>query len=329
MNNSNAKEKYDRKYCYPNSFVLINAANINDKNDLELFERNMSAKRIAETRISPIKGNFDFKHLQAIHKHIFQDVYPKWAGKPRSVDISKDQTRFCYAENISNYANEVFIKIANDKTMITDNSQTVFSKLAMHIGDINALHAFREGNGRTQRLFIEYQAKIAGISIDYSKTSPEEMLYASKQSLLNNNKPFEEIMAKISSPLTNEQQRKYIATISPKVLAEFDILARTDGLPNRFIEFEMQTNTATSANTPSVSFAYKTKTNAPESDVNNSAFSTATSQNKNQNNCVPNNNLPKIINESANRYTTSPTTLDVNGFSKTPAGKDDTNMSMG
>ena len=82
----------DSTYCYPNSDVLKNKLNITDSNELFEAEKELTAIRLRELQGNPIKGNFDFNHLKAIHKYIFQDVYD-WAGchsiKPTVLDLLK------------------------------------------------------------------------------------------------------------------------------------------------------------------------------------------------------------------------------------------------
>ena len=73
----------DTKYCYPDTDVLINKLDIRDLDKLHIFERKLTMLRLLELLDKPINGKFDFKHLQAIHAYIFQDVYD-WAGKVRT-----------------------------------------------------------------------------------------------------------------------------------------------------------------------------------------------------------------------------------------------------
>src|SRR5690606_22015555 len=81
------------KYYYPNTNVLINKLNIWDEKELEISERRITTVKIAKLYEKPITGNFDMKHLQAIHKHIFQDIYP-FAGKFRDEQIAKGYFQF-------------------------------------------------------------------------------------------------------------------------------------------------------------------------------------------------------------------------------------------
>ena len=75
-------------YTYPGTDVLRNLLDIRDLQQLAAFEANATTARLIELDAAPIEGRFDIAHLQAIHRHIFQDVYP-WAGEFRTVNISK------------------------------------------------------------------------------------------------------------------------------------------------------------------------------------------------------------------------------------------------
>lgn len=76
----------DHKYCYPESDVLRNKLNITDARELFEVEKELTAIRLRELQENPIRGNFDFAHLRAIHRYIFQDIY-EWAGEIRTVEI--------------------------------------------------------------------------------------------------------------------------------------------------------------------------------------------------------------------------------------------------
>ena len=78
----------DSKYCYPGTEVLINKLNIREASDLFQAEKELTYIRLQELQENPITGEFDFSHLKAIHRYIFQDIY-EWAGRPRTVEIGK------------------------------------------------------------------------------------------------------------------------------------------------------------------------------------------------------------------------------------------------
>lgn len=102
----------DTKYCYPDTDVLINKLDIRDLDKLHIFERKLTMLRLLELLDKPINGKFDFKHLQAIHAYIFQDVYD-WAGKVRTVDIAKGNM-FCNVRFISSQADVIFSRLKEE-----------------------------------------------------------------------------------------------------------------------------------------------------------------------------------------------------------------------
>lgn len=170
---------WDKRYCYPGSNVLINKLNITDADSLREAERRITALRIAEAKLSPIEGGFDLAHLQAIHRYLFGDIY-EWAGELRMVNISKGN-QFCLCEHLVTYADDLFSKLRTEKYLIGLPEKDFPIRLAYYLSEINVLHPFREGNGRTQRIFIEYLADNAGYNVDFSSVTDREMIVASAE----------------------------------------------------------------------------------------------------------------------------------------------------
>ena len=172
----------DRIYCYPNSDVLKNKIGIQDMEKLQRLERRLTMLRILELVDKPIQGKFDLQHLCLIHRYIFQDVYD-WAGEIRKVDIAKGRM-FCNVKFIESQAAEIFKKLKSEDYLQGLNEENTASRLAYYFSEINALHPFREGNGRSQREFIRTLTLHIGYVINFAKVSKEEMLKASKDSFL-------------------------------------------------------------------------------------------------------------------------------------------------
>lgn len=170
----------DNKYCYPDSDVLKNKLSITNKNELFEAEKELTAIRLKELQDKPIKGKFDFKHLKAIHKYIFQDIYD-WAGKERTVEIGKGNL-FCTTSCIQSYAESVFNKYYSQCYNAKDNFEDFIRVFADNYGDLNALHPFREGNGRTQREFARLICLECGYDFNLSVATHSQMLEASKLS---------------------------------------------------------------------------------------------------------------------------------------------------
>ena len=188
----------DTVYCYPNSNVLRNRLNITDQDELLKMEADITGERLAELQISPVDGSFDFKHLCAIHKRIFQDLFT-WAGKPRTVDIGKGNL-FCRVQHIASFAQDIFSTYYRDCASVQDNRVEFIHRLTSHYADLNALHPFREGNGRAQREFARELCCRCGYLFDLTHTDHEEMLHASIRSFTADNAELEQIFRRAVRP---------------------------------------------------------------------------------------------------------------------------------
>lgn len=141
--------------------VLRNLLGIADSAELARVERIVSLQRSVELALHPIPGDFDLAHLQAIHRFLFGDLY-EWAGVIRPFDITKGDTLFCVAVHIDTYAADIFGRIT-PHDLLREQSPTDFINTATDLlANLNALHPFREGNGRAQRAFVTQLATETG-----------------------------------------------------------------------------------------------------------------------------------------------------------------------
>lgn len=204
------KYSYERtaNYCYKGTDVLINKLNIIDETDLFNAERELVALRILELNEHPLRGDLDYEYLKKIHKYLFQDVY-RWAGEIRNCNIAK-QDLFCLTEHIDSFANDIFNKLKSENYFTKYNNETKIDKLVELFADINALHPFREGNGRSQRMFIECLAKINGIYLDLTNVSKDEMIIASHESISGNYDKLKELFEKNSHYLSENEKLNFI-----------------------------------------------------------------------------------------------------------------------
>ena len=182
----------DNYYCYPHSNTLKNKYNITDEEELKTLERQVTSVRAAQLLKNPIKGVFDENHLKAIHKHLFQDLY-SWAGEFRKVNISKGNP-FCLFQYIPDQLTNLFKELKNEAYLSLLDQNELAARLAYYLGELNAIHPFREGNGRTQRIFIMELALRNGYILDLSKVNQKEMIRASVQSFALNYGPMTEII---------------------------------------------------------------------------------------------------------------------------------------
>ena len=186
----------DDVYCIPGSAVLKNKAGITDQDLLDEFEGDFTAIRLLELTQKPIEGLFDLVHLCKIHQYLFQDVY-EWAGELRSVDIIRGDSRFCNVRQIQSYSNNVFSALAAEKYLVNLEPKIFASRLAHYLSMINAIHPFREGNGRVQRLFISQVAEQAGYSLDFSSLDQAQIYAVMQASFHGNEQPLSDLIFKI------------------------------------------------------------------------------------------------------------------------------------
>lgn len=165
----------------PLTGVLKNLLGITDPATLGAAEANLVAARSRQLALKPLPGNFDLTHLQAIHKYLFQDLYT-WAGQLRTVDISKGTTRFANCAFLHSAAAYIFGQLANEKLLIGLALEEFSQRAAYYLGELNALHPFRDGNGRTQREFMSHLAQKNGLVLDWADASQQEIIAVSEES---------------------------------------------------------------------------------------------------------------------------------------------------
>ena len=167
----------DDPYLYPGTSVLKNKLGIIGAAELDHVERRLVTQRVAE---GTPQGRFNLDHLKAIHRHLFQDVYA-WAGEVRSVELNKSGQQFQFRQYIETGMADVHKRIVSSN-FLNGLSREAFSReAAIVIGDVNYVHPFREGNGRTQLFFLDQLAEQAGHPLDFARIDPECWIEASRQ----------------------------------------------------------------------------------------------------------------------------------------------------
>lgn len=166
--------------CYPDTNVLINRLGIRDDGILHQAESAITQEAAARWEHFPHQNTFDFEHYKAIHKHLFYDLYD-WAGQTRKVNISKKGTRFCPHDEIENQANHIFARLQINDVLKGLPKGKFLSEFVDLYTATNYLHPFREGNGRTQRLFLAQLARNAGYTLDFAEIDVDELMIATIQ----------------------------------------------------------------------------------------------------------------------------------------------------
>jgi len=183
-------------YVYPGTTVLKNIPGIRNQRMLDRFEADRVGQRSLELIEHPITGFFDVTHLQQIHRYLFRDVY-EWAGCFRTVDIAKGNSYFAHVPYIQPALESLFEKLSEEQHLRGLNQEAFARRGAEILGTLNAVHPFREGNGRTQREFVRELAHKNSYWVDWSKVSREELYKASDVSFMRGeNTLFEELLKK-------------------------------------------------------------------------------------------------------------------------------------
>jgi cell filamentation protein len=172
--NPDGYEAFDDPYCYKGTFVLKNRLGIRESTALEAFELEMSSLRADEPLPA---GKFGVAHYRAIHRHLFKDVY-SWAGRYRTVRTGKGGNWFCYPEYISGEMDRLFGRLADDDLLRDKTFGEFVIAAAQFLGELNAIHPFREGNGRAQLAFMHLLAVEAGHPLDLTRIRTDHFMRA-------------------------------------------------------------------------------------------------------------------------------------------------------
>jgi len=176
-------------HCYPGTTTLINLLDITDSQLLEEAELAFFLIRAEE----PPDGKLDLDHYLALHRHLFQDVYA-WAGQIRTIRTGKAGNWFCYPEYIESELHRVFAELGDIELRRSMARGAFAAHIAHFLAELNAVHPFREGNGRTQLSFAVLLAEQAGFRFDATKLDPTKMMEAMIESFSGDERPLVNVM---------------------------------------------------------------------------------------------------------------------------------------
>lgn len=163
--------------CYPGTTVLINKLDLQNQDALDQAERISVTLRAAELEARAFIGPFTFQFYCDLHKTLFADLYD-WAGKLRTIDISKKGTRFYPSAELQKYGEAKFQYLASENEFRDLPLPLFVEKISEFYHELNMLHPFREGNGRTQRLFFTLLIRRAGYCIDFADCEMDKLMMA-------------------------------------------------------------------------------------------------------------------------------------------------------
>ena len=179
-------------YSDPVTGVLYNKLGLRSTAALEAAEREITHAALILLDESPVSPSYDLSHLQEIHKRIFGDIY-QWAGQIRTVAIAKGAV-FCLPQYIASSAAGIFRALHDEGCLRGLHHDTFVGRLAYYLGEVNALHPFREGNGRAQRAFFGQLARDAGFTLAWQHLDPVRNVEASAAIMRGDPEPMREML---------------------------------------------------------------------------------------------------------------------------------------
>lgn len=167
-------------YLISGSECLINLLGISNTSDLNEAEAGVSALVMASLEIHPVSPSFDVVHLKSIHLSLFSDIYP-FAGELRLVEIAKGGHLFLPYGLIYEKSVSIFDRLKSENYLKGLSAETFALKAGWYFNQINTIHAFREGNGRTQRIFFDQLAAENDFAFNWSAISQQAMGLACRE----------------------------------------------------------------------------------------------------------------------------------------------------
>lgn len=153
--------------CYPDTTVLINKLDIRDQAELNAVEKQITLLRGTQAEQETKFMNVDFEFYKSLHKTLFADLYD-WAGILRDINISKKGTVFCKYTELESIGRAKFERLKEQDYLRNMPDSDFLAEVTELYHELNMLHPFREGNGRTLRLFVTLLVRNADRDIDFT-----------------------------------------------------------------------------------------------------------------------------------------------------------------
>jgi len=179
-------------YSDPVIGVLYNRLGLRSAAALETAEREITHAALILLDESPVSPSYDLPRLREIHRRIFGDIY-EWAGQIRTVAIAKGAV-FCLPQYVESSAAVIFRELHDEDCLRGLRHDMLVGRLAYYLGEVNALHPFREGNGRAQRAFFRQLARDAGFTLAWQHLDPVRNVEASAAIMRCDPEPMREML---------------------------------------------------------------------------------------------------------------------------------------
>lgn len=211
-------------YIDPKTGAHFNKLGITDRAELREVEYAVTDLRIAQLRLHAPKGQFDLDHLRTVHRHIFQDLY-EWAGKDRTVNFSKRDAadpdwagHFAPAKRIDVIAASINEDLKSKNFLRGLDQKDFATGITALYAQVNWLHPFVEGNGRSTQTFISQLANEAGYELNFAKVDKDEWNHAAARSMPQRNRADPTLTRKPDTRLIEAAFHKIVEPIRERQL---------------------------------------------------------------------------------------------------------------
>jgi cell filamentation protein len=153
------------EFTIPGTGVLKNKLPITDPADLSRAATDSTALRLAELQTTPVRGGFDSAHLQAIHHHVFQDLYD-WAGELRPIDAGSVP-----GSQVEKSLNSVLDRLSRENQLKGLSAKEWAHSASAYLYDLGAIRPFLAGNEITIHEFLIELARKNNLSLQLNATA--------------------------------------------------------------------------------------------------------------------------------------------------------------
>ncbi|MCX7149604.1 MAG: Fic family protein [Rhodocyclales bacterium] len=189
----------EKPYVYPGTQILINHFQIRSMDVLQRVVDTVAGLRGEQLKTDPVPGEYDLKHLCAVHRALFQDIFA-WAGQVRTVDIEKQRQDFVLSADIPGRFQFMHEELKAENFLRGLDPEEFAGRLAHYWYSIYSVHAFRDGNSRAMRYFFDGLAAAAGYKLDFAAIDRTALLEACRHRFFrNDNGPLRDHLRQIIS----------------------------------------------------------------------------------------------------------------------------------
>lgn len=192
------------KYTYPNG-VLRNNLGITDGKTLEPALNSFATRRMHGVLLDGLPERPDFEYLRSIHHRLFQDTLP-FAGRIRDVDAQAEGVlAYCRPDFIRPELDRLYRQLESTDYLRGMDKPEFSAELAERWGDLTMIHPFRDGNTRSQSLYIDALSARAGYQVEWSRANVDDLRAARLHAAAGNSHYLKNWISDHTRPISSDE----------------------------------------------------------------------------------------------------------------------------